>query len=227
MNDFTNNVQKLVASFDQIKIIPVLALDSVSSGLKLCEMLVEGGLPAAEITFRTAAAEETIRQASREFPQLTLGAGTVLSPETLERAIDAGAKFAVAPGFNPTVVAAAVAKGFPFAPGVCTPSEIEQAFQMGCTFLKFFPAEPSGGVKMLQAFLGPYRHLGVRFMPTGGVNPGNVESYLSVKEICAVGGTWLAQSKQIAAAAESNDWSEIAALIAQAAEVAAKYSVKA
>ncbi|MCQ2402904.1 MAG: bifunctional 4-hydroxy-2-oxoglutarate aldolase/2-dehydro-3-deoxy-phosphogluconate aldolase [Lentisphaeria bacterium] len=220
---YAEKIPSLVNAFQAVRIIPVLALETVSSGLKMCELLAKNGLPAAEITFRTAAAEETIRQAAKEFPQLLLGAGTVLNKDTLSRAIDAGASFAVAPGFNPTVVKAAIAQDFPFLPGVATPSEIEQAFELGCTLLKFFPAEANGGVKMIQNYLGPYRHLGIRFMPTGGVKPENVESYLAVPEIACVGGTWLAKTSQIREAEASGDWSAVTKGIADAAALAAKF----
>ncbi len=218
------NTLSPIDRLDAIKIIPVLALDSVEAGLKMCELLVRHGLPAAEITFRTAAAEETIRQAAKEFPEMFLGAGTVLKPDQLQRAIDAGARFAVAPGCNPTVVKAASAQGFPFIPGICTPSEIEQAVELGCTTLKFFPAEASGGVKMLQCFLAPYRQLGLRFMPTGGIKLENAGSYLAIPEVAAVGGTWLASSAAIRDAAASNDWSSIILAIQEAADLARKYS---
>ena len=128
----------------QYKIIPVLVLEDLESGLRRCELLCECGLPVAEITFRTKAAESIIREASRRFPEMFIGAGTILNTADLHRAFDAGAKFAVAPGFNPTVVRAAVESDFAFAPGVCTPSEVEQAHELGCKFLKFFPAEAAG-----------------------------------------------------------------------------------
>jgi 2-dehydro-3-deoxyphosphogluconate aldolase/(4S)-4-hydroxy-2-oxoglutarate aldolase len=160
---------------------------------------VECGLPAAEITFRTAAAEEVIKEAARLFPELYLGAGTILNIRDLERAFLAGAKFAVAPGFNPTVVKSAIANEWAFAPGVCTPSEVEQAMELGCRFLKFFPAEAAGGVKMIKSLIAPYKHMGVQFMPTGGITTANVAEYLAVKEIVAVGGTWLGKSSDLAA----------------------------
>lgn len=222
---YAEKIPALINAFQKIRIIPVLALETVSSGLKMCELLVQNGLPAAEITFRTAAAEETIRLAAKEFPKLLLGAGTVLTRDTLSRAVDAGARFAVAPGFNPTVVKAAIERDFPFVPGVATPSEIEQAFELGCRLLKFFPAEANGGVKMIQNYLGPYRHLGIRFMPTGGVKPENLESYLSVPEISCVGGTWLAKASQIREAEASGDWTAVAKGIADAAALAAKSHV--
>ena len=175
----------------QYKIIPVLVLEDLESGLKRCELLCECGLPVAEITFRTAAAESVIREASRRFPEMFLGAGTVLNTADLHRAFDAGAKFAVAPGFNPTVVREALKCGYAFAPGICTPSEIEQAYELGCRFFKFFPAEAAGGIKMLKSIAAPYKHLGIKFMPTGGVTIDNAGDWLAVPEVAAAGGTWL------------------------------------
>ena len=194
---------------DKIKIIPVLVLNDLDEGLKVCEALCNNGLPAAEITFRTAAAESVIREASKRFPEMYIGAGTVLNVNDLHRAADAGAKFGVAPGFNPAIVAEAAKCGFDFIPGVCTPSEIEQAMAAGCQTLKFFPAEAAGGVTMLKSLIAPYKHLGIRFMPTGGVKPENVETYLAIPEVAAVGGTWLNKCDP--------------AVIRQAAEIAAKY----
>ena len=131
---------------------------------RCCETLCANGLPAAEITFRTAAAEELIREAAKRFPEMTIGAGTVLNCEDLHRAVAAGAKFAVAPGFNPAVAAEARKLGFDFIPGVCTPSEMEQAMALGFRTLKFFPAEAAGGVAMLKALIAPYRHLGCQYI---------------------------------------------------------------
>ena len=175
----------------QYKIIPVLVLEDLESGLRRCELLCECGLPVAEITFRTAAAESIIREASRRFPEMFIGAGTILNTADLHRAFDAGAKFAVAPGFNPTVVGEAMKNGYAFAPGICTPSEIEQAYELGCRFFKFFPAEAAGGVKMLKSIAAPYKHLGIKFMPTGGVTIDNAADWLAVPEVSAAGGTWL------------------------------------
>ena len=175
----------------QYKIIPVLVLEDLESGLRRCELLCECGLPVAEITFRTKAAESIIREASRRFPEMFIGAGTILNTADLHRAFDAGAKFAVAPGFNPTVVGEAMQNGYAFAPGICTPSEIEQAYELGCRFFKFFPAEAAGGVKMLKSIAAPYKHLGIKFMPTGGVTIDNAADWLAVPEVSAAGGTWL------------------------------------
>ena len=175
----------------QYKIIPVLVLEDLESGLRRCELLCECGLPVAEITFRTKAAESIIREASRRFPEMFIGADTILNTADLHRAFDAGAKFAVAPGFNPTVVGEAMKNGYAFAPGICTPSEIEQAYELGCRFFKFFPAEAAGGVKMLKSIAAPYKHLGIKFMPTGGVTIDNAADWLAVPEVSAAGGTWL------------------------------------
>ena len=213
--NFQENSETVIETLSRIKIVPVLVLEDVKSGLKMCEILAENGLPAAEITFRTAAAAEIIREATKNFPQLYLGAGTILNLRDLDRAFDAGAKFAVAPGFNPTVVKAAVSAGRAFAPGVCTPSEVEQAMELGCRLLKFFPAEAAGGVKMLKSIIAPYRHLGISFMPTGGVTTANAADYLALKEVAAVGGTWLGKSDEI----KAGNWSGIAATVKAAAEL--------
>ena len=188
----------------KIRIVPVLVAESVDAGLKNCETLCANGLPAAEITFRTAAAEALIREASKRFPEMTIGAGTVLNVADLHRAADAGARFAVAPGFNPTVVREALKSGIDFIPGVLTPGEIEQALELGLRLLKFFPAEAAGGATMLKALYAPYKHLGVSFMPTGGVKIANVEEYLALPAVAAVGGTWLnnADAETVRAAAE-------------------------
>ena len=212
---FALKSEQVVNELSRIRIVPVLVLNDVESGLKMCEILVECGLPAAEITFRTQAAEAIIKEAAKRFPDLYLGAGTILNVHDLKRAFDAGAKFAVAPGFNPTVVRAAVESDFAFAPGVCTPSEVEQAHELGCKFLKFFPAEAAGGVKMLKSLIAPYKHLGIRFMPTGGVTADNVLNYLAIKEVVAVGGTWLGKSDEIAA----GNWDGSRATVKKAVEL--------
>jgi len=191
----------------KVKVIPVIAIDSVEDAIPLADALLEGGIPAAEITFRTAAAADVINLLSKERPQLFVGAGTVLTPENAKRAFDCGAKFAVAPGCNPAVIAAAQKIGLPFAPGVMTPSDIEVATSMGLTFLKFFPAGAAGGVQMLKNISAPYKHLGVKFMPTGGITLDNVLEYLAVHEIIAAGGTWLAKQDMIA----NGEWDKIKA----------------
>jgi 2-dehydro-3-deoxyphosphogluconate aldolase/(4S)-4-hydroxy-2-oxoglutarate aldolase len=180
------------------RVVPVIAIESVAHALPLADALIAGGLPIIEVTFRTQAALDVIRLLARERPSLLVGAGTVLDAETVDAAAAAGARFALAPGCSPATVNRARAIGLPFVPGVQTPSEVELALSLGCTTLKFFPAEASGGVKMLEAMHAPYRHTGVRFIPTGGVAPGNVAAYLDCAAVAAVGGTWLAKPSDLA-----------------------------
>jgi 2-dehydro-3-deoxyphosphogluconate aldolase/(4S)-4-hydroxy-2-oxoglutarate aldolase len=180
-------------------VVPVIAIEAVEAALPLADALLEGGLPLAEITFRTPAAAAVIAEIATHRPQLLLGAGTVLTAENVQAAKAAGARFAVAPGLNPAVVRHAAECQLPFVPGVCTPSEIEQALVLGCRIVKFFPAEASGGVEMVKALTAPYAHTGLRFVPTGGVNTANLESYLSVASVAAVGGTWIAKPDDLAA----------------------------
>jgi 2-dehydro-3-deoxyphosphogluconate aldolase/(4S)-4-hydroxy-2-oxoglutarate aldolase len=181
------------------RVIPVIAIDEVQHALPLADALMEGGLPLAEITFRTRAAAGVLRQLRDERPQLLLGAGTVLDRESMRLALDCGARFALAPGFNPAVGAAALEIGLPFSPGVATPSEVEQAMSLGFKVLKFFPAGDAGGARMLRSLSAPYGHTGVRFIPTGGVTPDNLAEYLSVPTVIAVGGTWIASRETIKA----------------------------
>jgi len=209
---FSMECDAVLAQLERIRIVPVLVLEELESGLKMCEVLAECGLPAAEITFRTQAAASIIEAASKRFPNLYLGAGTILNVADLKRAFDAGAKFAVAPGFNPKVVGTAIESNFAFAPGVCTPSEAEQAMELGCRFLKFFPAEAAGGTAMLKSLIAPYKHLGIRFMPTGGVTTANVMEYLALREVAAVGGTWLGKAEEI----KAGNWNKIRETVKQA-----------
>ncbi len=205
-------MDSLKPSFPDLKsrIIPVLVLDDVTTGLKMCELLCQNGLPVAEFTFRTPEAAELITEAVERFPEMLIGAGTVLNLTDLERALNAGAKFGVAPGFNPQVVQTAIARNFPFAPGVCTPSDLEQAAGLGCRVFKFFPAEAVGGIPFLQAIIAPYRHLGVQFVPTGGLTPENAKEYLKIPEVISIGGTWLGK--------DIPDWEKVARAIRRALE---------
>ncbi len=217
MNDFTEKSMAVAEKLAEIRIVPVLVLTSETKALRLCELLMKYGLGAAEVTFRTKEAASIIKSISSAFPELYVGAGTILNPDDLKRAFDSGARFAVAPGFNPSVVRAAVENGLPFAPGICTPSEIEQAYELGCRFLKFFPAEAAGGISMLKNISAPYKHLGLRFMPTGGVTSKNAAEYLAVKEIAAVGGTWLGKAADL----DADKWDVIENYIKEAKELTA------
>lgn len=207
---------KIIERIEQEKIIPVIALEDAADAPDLCSALRAGGLTVAEITFRTAAAPDAIALVAKEFPEFALGAGTVTTIEEVDRAADAGAQFAVAPGLNPEIVKHARERELPFFPGVCTPSEVEAALQLGCQLLKFFPAGVMGGVKMLKALYGPYRHRGVRFVPTGGVSVENLAEYLSNPAVAAIGGSWIVDKKLLAA----KDWKAITELTAEAVKIA-------
>lgn len=196
-------------------VVPVLAVERPSSVSSLGEALRAGGLPVAEVTFRTAAAAEVLSAFRRDYPGILLGAGTVLTPENAERAKESGARFLVAPGLNPEVVRAAHELGLPMVPGIQTPSELEQALALGCRVLKVFPAELAGGVALVKALAGPYGHTGVRFIPTGGVSLANLESYLAEPAVLAVGGTWIAKKEDIA----SGRWDTIRSRCREAAEI--------
>jgi len=190
--------QSVFEAISQYGVVPVIAIESAEAALPLADALIEGGLPIAEITFRTAAAAEVIRTLTEARPGLLVGAGTLLTQENVKAAKACGAQFGVAPGLNPEVVRCAQEAGLPFTPGVATPSDIEQALCLGCTLLKFFPAEALGGAVIVKALSGPYAHRGVRFVPTGGVNQANLESYLSLATVSAVGGTWIATKQDLA-----------------------------
>lgn len=191
-------MSEIIEKLGRVGLIPVIKLNAPEQALPLGKALIAGSLPVAEVTFRTDAAEESIRILSRELPQLTLGAGTVLTTDQADAAIAAGAKYIVTPGFNPRVVAHCIEKGIPVTPGVTSPSQIEQALEMGLSVLKFFPAEQSGGIAMLKAFAGPYGNK-VSFIPTGGVGVKNLADYLSCANVHAVGGSWMVPSDAVSA----------------------------
>ena len=204
---------EMMKQLQTIGIIPVVVLDRVEDALPLAECLMEGGLPCAEVTFRTAAAEESIRQMAKAYPEMIVGAGTVLSTEQADRAIGAGAKFIVSPGFNPKVTEYVLKKGVPMTPGVCTPTEIEAALQFDLDVLKFFPAEPAGGLKMIKALAAPY--VGVSFMPTGGISAANVREYLAYDRIVACGGSWMVSGKLV----KEGNFAEIKRRVREAADI--------
>ncbi|MBY7866465.1 bifunctional 4-hydroxy-2-oxoglutarate aldolase/2-dehydro-3-deoxy-phosphogluconate aldolase [Vibrio fluvialis] len=190
----------------QIKIVPVIAINDAAHAVPLAKVLVENGLPCAEVTFRTDAAQESIRLMRDAYPELLIGAGTVLTIQQVDQAISAGADFIVSPGLNPTTVKYCQQRGIAIVPGVNNPSLVEQAMDLGLKTLKFFPAEPSGGVAMLKALSAVYP---VQFMPTGGVNPRNVADYLAIPSVVACGGTWMVPSDLM----DSGNWDEIARLV--------------
>lgn len=203
----------IIEQFKKIGIIPVVVLDDAKDALPLGKALCEGGLPCAEVTFRTAAAEETIRIMSSEFPDMLVGAGTVLTTEQVDRAVAAGAKFIVSPGFNPKVVKYCQEKNIPITPGIQTPTEIEAALELGLTTVKFFPAEPAGGLKMIKAIAAPY--VNVSFMPTGGISESNVREYLAYNRIVACGGSWMVKKDLVA----NGEFDKIRDMVAEAAAI--------
>ena len=187
----------MIATLRRLRLVPVIVIENSGAAPALGRALVEGGLPCAEITFRTPAAREALARLTGEVPEVLAGAGTVLTPEQAASARAAGAKFVVAPGFNPAVVDYCLEHDIPVYPGVATPSEIEAALARGLSLLKFFPAEALGGVAYLKAISAPYG--GVEFMPTGGVNLENVSTYLAFSRVVACGGSWMAPQEWLAA----------------------------
>lgn len=206
-------MNEVLQKMGQIGIIPVVVLNDVTDAKPLAKALLDGGLPCAEVTFRTEAAEESIRVMAEEYPQLLVGAGTVLTTEQVDRAVAAGAKFIVSPGLNPKVVQYCLDKGVPVTPGVVTPGEIEKALELGLDVVKFFPAEPSGGLPMIKAMAAAYTKL--KFMPTGGISAGNVADYLKSDKILACGGSWMVKGEMIS----KGEFDKITELCREAAEL--------
>ena len=189
-------MNQILEEISNIGVVPVVAIDHKDDAAPLADALTKGGLPCAEVTFRTPAAEESIRIMAEQFPDMLLGAGTVLTTEQADRAIAAGAKFIVSPGFNPKVVSHCIEKNIPITPGISSPSDMEQAIEMGLDAVKFFPAVPSGGLSMIKALAAPYHTM--RFMPTGGVTPQNLTEFLDYPKILACGGTWMVKPELLA-----------------------------
>lgn len=199
---FDAAIEKKVA---QSAVIAVLELERASDAVPVIDALLAGGVTAIELTLRTAAAIDSMRAIAAQRPEMTIGVGTVIFAGQIERIIEAGAHFAVSPGFNPVIVEEARRCGLSFAPGVATPSELEAAVSKGCTLLKVFPAEPLGGVEYLRSMNNPYAYLGLSYIPLGGVNLQNLHSWAQLKPVVAVGGTWIAPRSLIA----EQNWDEI------------------
>ncbi|MGA0369190.1 MAG: bifunctional 4-hydroxy-2-oxoglutarate aldolase/2-dehydro-3-deoxy-phosphogluconate aldolase [Kiritimatiellia bacterium] len=203
--------------FTQYPVIPVIVLDHADDALPLSEALLAGGIRIIEITFRTAAASESISRIAGKLPEMLVGAGTVVTPEAAQRAYESGSRFALAPGCDPETVSFFAEKEIPFIPGVMTPSDLQAAYKAGCHYMKFFPAEAAGGVSMLKNLSAPYQHLGIKFCPTGGIHLNNMRDYLSLPQVFAIGGSWIATRQQIA----EKDWAGITAQARMAMEMAA------
>lgn len=209
MNTISKKIQEM-------GVVPVVVLNDAKDAKPLAQALCEGGLPCAEVTFRTEAAEESIRLMAECYPDMFVGAGTVLTTEQVDRAVNAGAKFIVSPGFDPEIVDYCLEKNIPIYPGCITPSEVAQAVKRGLEVVKFFPAEQFGGVSTIKALAAPY--VGVKFMPTGGVNAKNLDSYLSCDKIVACGGSWMVKGDLVA----EGKFDEIKSLVEEAVELVAK-----
>jgi 2-dehydro-3-deoxyphosphogluconate aldolase/(4S)-4-hydroxy-2-oxoglutarate aldolase len=203
MNEMLKKIQKM-------GIVPVVKLDDAKDALPLAKALVEGGLPCAEVTFRTSAAEESIRLMRQAYPDMLIGAGTVLTTEQVDQAVNAGATFIVSPGLNPRIVRYCVDKDIPITPGCSNPSDIEAAIELGLEVVKFFPAEAAGGLAMIKAMAAPY--VNMKFMPTGGINAKNLISYLDFNKIIACGGSWMVSDELI----KAGDFDRITALTKEA-----------
>lgn len=200
----------LIKTIEDIGIVPVIVINNPDRAEDLAKALLAGGIPCIEVTFRTSAAEESIKRIHNAYPQMLIGAGTILSIEQAQKALNAGAKFIVSPGFDPIVVDWCLEKKVPVFPGVCTASEVQVAVSKGLNILKFFPAEASGGVNMVKNLCGPFPN--VRFMATGGISIANLAEYSANPNIIAIGGSWMAKADMI----EKEDWNTITALCQQA-----------
>lgn len=213
MNEVLEKIQK-------IGIVPVVVLNDAKDAGPLAKALCAGGLPCAEVTFRTDAAAESIKIMTTEYPNMLVGAGTVLTTEQVDRAVEAGAKFIVSPGLNPKVVKYCIDKNIPITPGTANPSDIEAALELGLDVVKFFPAEAAGGLKMIKAMSAPY--VNMKFMPTGGINADNLTTYLDFPKIIACGGSWMVNSKLVA----EGKFDEIEALTREAVNNMLGFQIK-
>jgi 2-dehydro-3-deoxyphosphogluconate aldolase/(4S)-4-hydroxy-2-oxoglutarate aldolase len=204
-------------SFLKQRLICVAVIHKPEDAVPLAEALIAGGLNCIEVTFRTAGAAESIRHIRKMLPHAVVGAGTLLTADNVKAAVDAGAQFGVSPGLRESVVKAAQAHNLPLFPGVITPTEVMEALDLGCKYLKFFPSETFGGVNALKALAGPFGHTGVKFIPTGGITAATLPNYLAIPHVAAVGGSWMADNKLVA----DKDWAKITALTSEAMKVIA------
>lgn len=195
--------RKIIEAFEATGIIPVIKLENVSDAVNLAGALYKGGIHAAEVTFRAEGADKVIKAMTDAYPDMLVGAGTVLTCEQVDKAVEAGARFCVAPGLNPSVVKHCLSKGVPFVPGVANGSQIEQAMDLGLDFVKFFPAEQAGGLSYIKAVSAPYSNM--LFMPTGGINENNLNAYLQNPKVVCCGGSWIVPDKLV----KSGDWQGI------------------
>jgi 2-dehydro-3-deoxyphosphogluconate aldolase/(4S)-4-hydroxy-2-oxoglutarate aldolase len=206
----------------QQRLVCVAVIEKTDDAVPLTEALIAGGLNCIEVTFRTAGAAESIARIRKNLPNAIVGAGTLLTPDQVKQAVDAGAQFGVSPGLSEAVSKAAHENKFPLFPGVITPGEIMRALELGWKHLKFFPSETFGGVNALKALIGPFGHTGVKFIPTGGITAATLPNYLAIPQVAAVGGSWMAEKKLVA----EKDWAKITSLTAEAMKVIAQTPAK-
>jgi 2-dehydro-3-deoxyphosphogluconate aldolase / (4S)-4-hydroxy-2-oxoglutarate aldolase len=208
------SIEQVAERMYRTGVVAVLVVDRTADAIPLANALLAGGIDIMELTLRTPVAVDALRKIKAEVPQMLAGIGTILTTAQVAEVVAAGAAFGVSPGMNRRVVEAAQAAGLPFAPGIATPSEIEQALECGCRLLKFFPAEPSGGLAYLKAIAAPYAHLKVRYLPLGGLDANSVERYISEPLVHAMGGSWIAPRELI----QKQDWSAITERAQQATQ---------
>lgn len=213
-------MNEMLMKLQRVGIVPVIKLDDAKDAIPLAKALVDGGLPCAEVTFRTAAAEESIRLMRQAYPDMLIGAGTVLTTEQVDKAVAAGATFIVSPGLNPKVVRYCMDQGIPITPGCSNPSDIEAAIELGLDVVKFFPAEAAGGLAMIKAMAAPY--VNMKFMPTGGINAKNLLSYLDFPKVIACGGSWMVSDEMV----KEGEFDKITVLTKEAVSLMLGFEIK-
>ncbi|MGJ8639564.1 MAG: bifunctional 4-hydroxy-2-oxoglutarate aldolase/2-dehydro-3-deoxy-phosphogluconate aldolase [Opitutaceae bacterium] len=199
--------ERILERMASAKVVAGFALNHAEHAVPVARALLTGGIEVIELTLRTPAAMDSIRAISKEVPKMLLGVGTILTPDQLLEVKASGAHFGVSPGMNPRVIQAAKDANFPFAPGIATPSDVEAAIELGCRFVKFFPAEAAGGIKFLRSMSAPYQHLGIEYFPLGGLNTGNMMDYLAESNVPCIGGSWIVKNDMV----ENEDWAGISA----------------
>jgi 2-dehydro-3-deoxyphosphogluconate aldolase/(4S)-4-hydroxy-2-oxoglutarate aldolase len=207
--------QSILQRLEKSGVVAGFSVDHVEHAVPLARALLAGGIDAIELTFRTHAALDALRAICQEVPEMLIGVGTILTPEQVVQVKDAGADFAVAPGMNPRVIHAANQAGLPFAPGICTPSDLEAAIELGCRFVKFFPAEACGGINYLKSMAAPYKHLGIKYFPLGGLNAENMVDYLKEEFVPNIGGSWIVKQEMVL----NEDWEGITARAAEVRKI--------
>jgi 2-dehydro-3-deoxyphosphogluconate aldolase/(4S)-4-hydroxy-2-oxoglutarate aldolase len=211
----TDKERDVFSRLERTGVAAVLIIEKVEHAVPVAEALLAGGVDAMELTLRTPAALGALREIRARVPGMLAGIGTILTPDQVKQVVDEGGAFGVAPGMNPRVVEAALAAGLPFAPGICTPSDIERALEYDRRFLKFFPAELCGGLKYLEAIAAPYQHLGLKYVPLGGVNEANCAAWFASKHVGCIGGSWLAPKDLLA----NGDWAGVTTLARRVVEI--------